>query len=105
MILLLLAAAALTTYLHDWPNTVIILAVVVFNTTMGMVQQARAERAMAALRQLVAPVARVVRDGVVAPLPADEVVPGDLVMVAAGDVLPADGTWWMPTICRWTSRG
>ena len=92
MILLLLAAAALTTYLHDWPNTVIILAVVVFNTTMGMVQQARAERAMAALRQLVAPVARVVRDGVVAPLPADEVVPGDLVMVAAGDVLPADGT-------------
>jgi Ca2+-transporting ATPase len=92
MILLLLAAAALTTYLHDWPNTVIILAVVVFNTTMGIVQQARAERAMTALRQLVAPVARVVRDGVVVALPADEVVPGDLVVIAAGDVLPADGT-------------
>lgn len=91
MILLLLAAAALTTYLHDWPNTVIILAVVVFNTTMGMVQQVRAERAMAALRQLVAPVARVVRDGVVVPLPAEEVVPGDLAVIAAGDVLPADG--------------
>ena len=54
MILLLLAAATLTTYLHDWSNTVIILVVVVFNTTVGVVQELRAERAMAALRRLVA---------------------------------------------------
>jgi Ca2+-transporting ATPase len=92
MILLLLGAAALTTYLRDWPNTAIIAAVVVFNTSVGVVQQVRAERAMAALRQLVAPVARVVRDGVIVPLPAVEVVPGDVAMVAAGDVVPADGT-------------
>jgi len=92
MILLLLGAAALTTYLQDWPNTVIIAAVVVFNTTVGLIQQVRAERAMAALRQLVAPVARVVRDGVIVPLPAVEVVPGDVALVAAGDVVPADGT-------------
>jgi Ca2+-transporting ATPase len=91
MILLLLAAAALTTYLHDWPNTAIILAVVVFNTTVGVVQEVRAEQAMAELRRLVAPVAHVVRDGVVTPIPSDEVVPGDLATVAAGDVLPADG--------------
>jgi Ca2+-transporting ATPase len=92
MILLLLGAAALTTYLHDWPNTTIIVAVVVFNTSVGVVQQMRAERSMAALRRLVAPVTHVVRDGVVVPLPAEDVVPGDLVTVAAGDVLPADGT-------------
>jgi P-type Ca2+ transporter type 2C len=92
MILLLLGAAALTTYLHDWPNTVIILAVVVFNTTVGVIQQLRAENAMAALRRLVAPTTNVVRDGAVVVLPAEQVVPGDLVMIAAGDVLPGDGT-------------
>jgi P-type Ca2+ transporter type 2C len=91
MILLLLAAAALTTYLHDWSNTVIILVVVVFNTTVGVVQELRAERAMAALRRLVAPLARVLRDGMVVTAPSEEVVPGDVVMISAGDVLPADG--------------
>lgn len=91
MIVLLLAAAALTIHLRDWPNTVIILAVVVFNTTVGVVQEVRAERAMESLRRLVAPMTHVVRDGVVVPVPSEEVVPGDLVVVAAGDVLPADG--------------
>jgi Ca2+-transporting ATPase len=91
MILLLLAAATLTIYLHDWPNTVIILAVVVFNTTVGVVQEVRAEQAMAALRRLVAPTTHVVRDGVVIVLLSEDVVPGDLAVVSAGDVLPADG--------------
>lgn len=91
MILLLLGAAALTTHLRDWPNTVIILLVVVFNTTVGVVQEVRAERAMESLRRLVAPMTHVVRDGVALPLPSEEVVPGDLVVAAAGDVLPADG--------------
>ena len=92
MILLLLAAASLTTYLRDWSNTAIILVVVAFNTTVGVVQELRAERAMAALRQMVAPVARVLRDGEVVLIASDQVVPGDLVTVEAGDVLPADGT-------------
>ena len=91
MILLLLAAAALTTYLRDWPNTAIILVVVVFNTTVGVVQEVRAERAMAALRQLVSPVTHVVRDEVVISVRSEDVVPGDVAVVAAGDVLPADG--------------
>jgi P-type Ca2+ transporter type 2C len=63
MILLLLAAATLTLVLRDWPNTVIIAAVVVFNTAAGLVQQVRAEQAMAALDDLVAPTAVVRRDG------------------------------------------
>jgi P-type Ca2+ transporter type 2C len=92
MILLLLGAAVLTTCLRDWSNTVIILAVVVFNTTVGVVQQLRADKAMAALRRLVAPTTNVVRDGVVSVVQAEVVVPDDLVVVAAGDVLPADGT-------------
>jgi Ca2+-transporting ATPase len=91
MILLLLAAAALTIYLRDWPNTVIILAVVVFNTTVGVVQEVRAERAMESLHRLVAPRTHVVRDGIMLSVPSEEVVPGDLAVVTAGDVLPADG--------------
>jgi Ca2+-transporting ATPase len=91
MILLLLAAAALTAVLHDTPNTVIIAAVVVFNTGAGVVQQLRAERAMAALRQLVASVSQVRRDGVFLEVPSDQIVPGDLVRISAGDVVPADG--------------
>jgi Ca2+-transporting ATPase len=91
MILLLLAAASLTIYLRDWPNTGIILAVVVFNTTVGVVQEVRAERAMAALRQLVAPQVHVVRDGVLVTVASEDVVPGDLASVTAGDVIPADG--------------
>jgi len=91
MILLLLAAAGLTAVLHDTPNTAIIAAVVVFNTGAGVVQQVRAERAMAALRRLVASVSQVCRDGVFLEVRSDELVPGDLVRLTAGDVVPADG--------------
>ena len=91
MILLLLAAAGLTAVLHDTPNTAIIAAVVVFNTGAGVVQQLRAERAMAALRRLVASVSQVCRDGAFLEVRSDELVPGDLVRITAGDVVPADG--------------
>lgn len=98
MILLLLAAAVLTLVLRDWSNTLIIAAVVVFNTAAGVVQQVRAEQAIAALDELVAPVARVRREGTLVEVPASEVVRGDLAEVSAGDVVPADGrlvTGWM----------
>jgi Ca2+-transporting ATPase len=91
MILLLMGAATLTATLHDWPDTVIIAMVVVFNTAAGVVQQFRAERAMTALHLLTAPVAHVSRDRELVEIPAEEVVPGDLVHVNAGDVVPADG--------------
>jgi Ca2+-transporting ATPase len=91
MIMLLITAAGLTALLRDWPNTAIILAVVVFNTTAGIVQEFRAERAMAELQRLVAPLAHVWRDGEVVELLADGIVPDDLVELVAGDVVPADG--------------
>ncbi|WP_404382924.1 cation-transporting P-type ATPase [Knoellia locipacati] len=90
MILLLLAASAVTTALRDWPDTTIILAVVVFNTTVGVVQQFRAERAMDEIRKLVAATARVRRDGCTVELPTDQLVPGDVVELLAGDIVPAD---------------
>jgi Ca2+-transporting ATPase len=90
MIVVLQAAAVLSALLRDWPNTVIIAAVVVFNTAAGVIQQYRADRAMAELRRLVAPVALARRDGALVTVPADELVPGDEVSLVGGDVVPAD---------------
>ncbi|HET8560755.1 MAG TPA: cation-transporting P-type ATPase [Marmoricola sp.] len=90
MILLLLAAGTLTAVLHDLSDTLIIAAVVVFNTATGVVQEVRADRAIAALHAMVAPTARVVRDGEAREVPAEDVVPGDLLLLTAGEVVPAD---------------
>ncbi|WP_175482626.1 cation-translocating P-type ATPase [Actinokineospora iranica] len=91
MIMLLLAAMALAVALGDLTDTAVIALVIVLNTTVGVVQELRAERALAALRQLSAPAARVLRDGAAVTLPAAEVVPGDVVLLEAGDIVPADG--------------
>ncbi|HEU4947194.1 MAG TPA: cation-transporting P-type ATPase [Kribbella sp.] len=90
MIMLLLGAAVLTAALHDLTDLAVILVVVTLNTTVGVIQELRAEHALAALRRLAAPQARVVRDGRTHVLAAAEVVPGDLVLVEAGDIVPAD---------------
>ncbi|KRE96308.1 hypothetical protein ASG76_04580 [Nocardioides sp. Soil774] len=91
MILLLQGAAVLSAVLRDWSSTAIIATVVVFNTTVGVLQQHRADRVMAELGRLSAPTALVRRDGVLATVPASQLVPGDEVVLASGDVLPADG--------------
>ncbi|HET7734508.1 MAG TPA: cation-translocating P-type ATPase [Nocardioidaceae bacterium] len=92
MILLLVAAGVLTIALGDTPDSIIIWSVVAFNTAMGVIQQRRADRAMAALQTLTRPVSRVFRDGALTDLPSELVVPGDAVALVAGDVVPADGT-------------
>jgi P-type Ca2+ transporter type 2C len=91
MILVLLLAAVLTVLTGDHPDTVVILLVVVMNTTVGIVQHQRAEQAVAALGALAPQEATVRRDGAPRRLPAVDVVPGDLVLLAGGDVVPADG--------------
>jgi Ca2+-transporting ATPase len=91
MILVLLLAAVLTIVTGDHPDTVVILLVVLMNTTVGIVQHRRAEQAMAALSALAPQQATVRREGVPCRVPALQVVPGDLVLLAGGDVVPADG--------------
>lgn len=90
LVLLLLAAAVVTTLLGDWADTAVIALVVLVNTAIGVVQETRADRAIAALDRMAAPTARVVRDGVDLILPAADLVRGDLVRLEAGDIVPAD---------------
>jgi P-type Ca2+ transporter type 2C len=90
MIVVLLVAAAVMALLGELRDTLAILVIVLLNAAIGAVQEHRAERAMLALRRMTAADARVVRDGVTRTIPARELVPGDLVVLQAGDVVPAD---------------
>ncbi len=91
MILLLLVSSAISLVLGEYIDAIAILVIVGMNATLGLIQDYRAERALAALRQLSAPVARVKRSGVTLEIPAKELVPGDLVLIEAGNSIPADG--------------
>ena len=90
LILVLLAAAVLTAAVGDLVDLAVILLVVVVNTTLGVAQERRALRAMAALGELVAPSARVVRGGRDVWVPTRELVRGDVLRLTAGDVVGAD---------------
>ncbi|MET8545925.1 HAD-IC family P-type ATPase, partial [Kitasatospora sp. NPDC004799] len=90
LITVLLTAVVLTLAIGDHPDAVVIALVVVVNTTVGVVQEIRAESAVAALSRLAAPTARVVRDGEPLTVPSAEIVPGDVVVLAEGDIVPAD---------------
>lgn len=90
MILVLIAAAVISGIVGDAADTVAIVVIVVLNATIGFIQEYRAEKAMAALKKMAAPVARVLRDGQVKELAAVQLVPGDVVLLEAGNVIPAD---------------
>ena len=91
LILVLLAACALTMATGDVTDAAVIAFVVAANSTVGLTQQIRADHAITALAQLSAPLVRVRRDGAEILLPVAEVVPGDVVLLGEGDVVPADG--------------
>jgi Ca2+-transporting ATPase len=91
LILVLLGAAVLAGLIGDTVDALVILVVVVFNAALGFWQEHRAEATLAALKQMLSPVARVRRAGQVSEIPAVELVPGDLVLLEAGDRIPADG--------------
>ncbi|GAA1646413.1 cation-transporting P-type ATPase [Nonomuraea maheshkhaliensis] len=90
LIIVLLIAAVLTVTTGDWADATVIMLVIVVNTTVGVVQEIRADRAITALAQLASPEARVVRDGRQQQIPSSDVVVGDLLVLAEGDIVPAD---------------
>mgnify|MGYP000997814938 CR=1 FL=1 len=91
LVIVLLFAAALAWGIGDVKDAVVILCVVLLNASLGFYQEYRAERTLAALKGMLAAQARVRRDGLGQNLPASELVPGDIVMLEAGDQIPADG--------------
>ncbi|KAG5641781.1 hypothetical protein DXG03_004257 [Asterophora parasitica] len=88
--LVLLAALALSFGVQDFIEGAVIAAVIVLNTTVGFLQEYRAEKTMDSLRQLSSPTAFVIRNGESTAIPAQSVVPGDVVMIKTGDVVAAD---------------
>jgi magnesium-transporting ATPase (P-type) len=90
LILILIGAAGITALLGHWLDTAVILIVVLVNTVLGFIQEGKAEKAIAAIRDMLAPRATVMRDGERQTVDAQELVPGDLVLLEAGDKVPAD---------------
>ena len=90
MILVLIVAAAISGLIGDVTDTYVILAIILLNALIGFVQEFRAQRAVAALRNMAAPSARVTRAGQFMGVAAAELVPGDIVHLEAGNIVPAD---------------
>ena len=90
MIGILIVAALISAFLGDIVDTIAIVVIVLLNAAVGVFQEYRAERAVAALREMSAPLARVIRDGSEHEIPSRDLVPGDIILLVAGDVVPAD---------------
>jgi len=90
LVILLVVAAAVSAALGNSLDATLIIAIVVINGIFGFIQEYRAEKAIEALRKMGAPRARVVRDGSIVMVPAEELVPGDVIILQEGDVVSAD---------------
>jgi Ca2+-transporting ATPase len=91
LVAILAGAAVLAALVGDLKDPIIIAVVLFVNAVLGYVQEGRAESAMDALKQMLVAIVRVRRDGAVQEVPADDLVPGDVVLLEAGDRIPADG--------------
>ncbi len=90
IVIILVVAASLSAFLGDYIEAIAIAAIVVLNAVLGVIQERRAEEALAALRKLAAPEAQVIRDGHRQTVSAGQLVPGDIALLEAGNYVPAD---------------
>ena len=97
MVMILIGAAILSAVMavkeggfEGWIDVIVILAIVIINAILGVYQEGKADQAIAALKKMSSPQAKVIRDGVQTVVPSDQLVPGDLILLDAGDLVPAD---------------
>lgn len=90
LVILLFIAAIVSGFLGEWFDSGVIMAIVVLNAVIGVFQEYKAEQSLAALKRLSAPLAKTLRNGHVKSIPAQELVPGDIIILEAGDFVPAD---------------
>lgn len=90
MVLILLASTAVSAFLGEMTEAVTIIAIVILNAVLGFVQEFRTEKTMEALKSLAAPAAKVLRSGKQVSIPAEQIVPGDVIMLETGDRVSAD---------------
>lgn len=90
LILILIGAAIISFIVGERVDAIVILAIVFINALLGIYQEGKAEKALEALKQMASPTAKVIRNGRVEVVPSKSLVPGDIVLLDAGDVIPAD---------------
>jgi len=90
LVIILIIAALVSVVLGEYVDSVAIMFIVVLNAVVGVIQESKAEQALAALKKMAAPNAQVIRDGHQATIPAREIVAGDIVLLEAGNYVPAD---------------
>ena len=90
MIIVLLVAALISGLLGEFTDSIIILAIVILNAIMGIIQESKAEKALEALKSLSKPFSKVIRDNIPQKIKSEEIVVGDIILLEAGDYVPAD---------------
>lgn len=90
MVVILIIAAVISAAMGDYKDAAVIMAIVALNTALGFSQEYRAEKAIAALKKLSAPVVKARRDSSIREIPASQLIPGDIIMLEAGNLVPAD---------------
>ena len=91
LVIILCVAAAISFVSGDRESTVVIFAVLILNAILGTVQYAKAEKSLESLKAMSAPVTKVLRDGIKAEIPSEDIVPGDIMLLEAGDLVTVDG--------------
>lgn len=91
MVIILIIAAVISAFTGELESTLVIIAVLILNAVLGTVQHVKAEKSLASLKSLSSPSAKVLRNGEKIEIDSTEVVPGDIMLLEAGDMVTADG--------------